>query len=233
MDDVTAFLKTQVEQALAQGDALEDLVRRAHKLRQRRRVREADRVEHTLRAEYTFRQSENLQQALVFNVPKGWAFEAHRLSLFVDMRLISVQTGDGASEISFRPTVWTHAVMTNLAANNPGEAWPNPIDRLVDAQIELEVQLPDGSKGRSFQNAPFPVAHLFCGSDNSDIVGVQLVSSRPSALVFNVPNLIEPGTALLARVTPTFSGVRTTDSRLNEYRITGLLEGFKRIGEGA
>lgn len=219
-----------LKQALAQGERVAALTTRASRLRKHARVRDADRALHTMQAAYTFRQGENLSQSLVFSVPKGQAFEAHRLSLFAELRIVSIQEADGDSEITFRPTVWTHNKFDHFGAGLQ-QAWPNAVDRFVDAQIELTQMEADGTTSHEYQNAPFPVAHTFSGGVNSDMVGSSLQSARPGALVFGVPMLLAAGTALQLRVTPLFSGVRTADDRLNEYRIVGVLEGFKRLSQ--
>ncbi len=224
-------LSEQLVKALAQGDRIAALTTRASKLRRHIRVREADRVLHTLQQSFTFRQGENLQRALVYSVPLGHAFEAHRLVLLPEIRLVSIAAADGDSEITFRPTLWTHNISEQLNVVNSGlvQAWPVLTDRLLDAQIELSQVEADGVTSHDLQNAPFPVAQTFSGPVNSDLGGASLISARPSALVFAIPALLAPGTSLQVRVTPTFSGVRTSDGRLNEYRIIGLLEGFKRL----
>ncbi len=222
-------LSDQLLQALAQGDRIAALTKRASTLRRHTRVREADRVLHTLQQSFTFRQGENLQRALVYSVPLGHAFEAHRLVLLPEIRIVSIQDSDGDSEITFRPTLWTHNISAAINAGGLVQAWPVLTDRLLDAQIELSQVEADGVTSHDMQNAPYPVAQTFSGPVNSDLGGASVISARPSALIFNVPALLAPGTALQVRVTPTFSGVRTTDDRLNEYRIVGLLEGFKRL----
>lgn len=222
-------ISRELDIALKLGDRLAEMLDAARQMRARRRVNEADRVVHFLQASFTFKQSENVSSPLVFTVPAGHSFEARRLALYPEVRLVSAQSSDNSSDATFRPTAWTCAV-NNILTGTPFSQWfATNTDRLVDAQVALSL-LPAGSKEpRPLQNAAFSIAHLFCSALNSDLVGTSAISARPSAKQFCVPLRMGPGAALQVQVTPTFSGVRTTDTRLNEYRIVGVLEGFKRL----
>lgn len=226
-------LMPEIEKAVELGERANALLDRALALRMRRRVRESDRVAHFLQSSFVFRQSENLQNQLIFNVPKGFSFEAQRLALYPEVRIVSIEDADGDSEITFRPTLWTNAIAVSLTTASLAQAFDTPTDRLVDATVQLTQVEADGVTTHDLQNAPFPVAHAFSAPVNSDLGGAQLISARPGKLVFAAPITLAPGTAFAARITPTFSGVRTADTRLNEYRIVGVLEGFKRLGSAS
>lgn len=220
-----------LEEALAQGDRVADLLRRARALRSRVQSRGVDRVPHTLQQSFTFKQGENTSGPLVFQSPSTHEFEAHRLALYPEIRLVSVRSANGTSEITYRPTHWTHAVMVALTSGPLSQIWANVLDRLLDAQVELTLQI-GKENSREMQSAPFPVAQCFSGAVNSDTVGGTLVTSRPGLLVFQRPVMLRPGRSLLCKITPTFSGTRTLDARQNEYRITAVLEGAKVFPAG-
>lgn len=229
MTDVAESLP--LEEALRQGDRVAGLLARARKLSSLLRSRGVERVPHVLQKSFTFKQGENTSGPLVFQAPTSHEFEAHRIALYPEIRLVSVRSANGASEVTFRPTQWTHSVMLALTTGPLSQVWANAIDRLVDAQVELALQVGE-EDSREMQNAPFPVSQCFSGSMNSDTVGGTLVTSKPGLLVFQHPVVLRPGRSLLCKVTPTFSGTRTTDARINEYRITAVLEGAKVFPAG-
>lgn len=203
-----------VARVLRQGEELEALVTRAHAALQRRRVRDGGRVFHCLQDSFAFRENEDVSGDLTFNVPMGHSFEGVRLSMYPEVRLISID-GTLPSDVSWRPAPWATHGAYDPAVHLIG----------VDAYLELSHFAADNTQ-RAYQNVPFPASQIFCGEISDNVSEPQ---SSPSALVFEVPMLLAPGTTMQVRVTPTYSGRWTTDARIAEYRITAILEGFKRI----
>jgi hypothetical protein len=222
-----------LKQILLQGRQMESLSTRAHQAQNARRV-SADRVFFSLQDSFTFQQGQNVVQSLLFNVPHSDDFFGTRLALYPFVRRIAVSAlATGVTEdLTFRPTIWSfqYPMFTSVGST--------PLARCaVDALLEMSVSGADQTT-RRYQNAAFAVSQTFSGYTSpvggtiaSDVQ--QLDSSQsPSALVFDPEWELKRGSTVSLRVTPLFSGERSTaftDGLINEYRIWGVLEGFKRV----
>lgn len=213
-----------IMQVLAQGKKLDELASRAHDAQAK--LREAsDRVFYSLQDAFSFQQGQNTVQNLIFNVPASDDFEAVRFSLYPFVRRISVNPlpAGTTNDLTYRATFWTFQNVTAVLAFYA-----------VDALIELTVATPDG-KTRRYQNAAFLASQTF-SAYTSPLAGIDTTgfadrSESPSALVFDPCWHLPRGSTVTARVTPLFSGERSTaytDDLINEYQIRGVLEGYKR-----
>lgn len=209
-----------LKSALEQGQRLETLLDRVGLVFEARRTSK-DRVLHWLQDSFVFQQAQNTVQNLVFNVPKGFDFEAARLNLYLEIRrVVTDPTLLADSDNVFRPTTW----YTSFAATT------SPIGPRVsaDALVELTYSAPDG-KTRRYQNASFYVAQTF--SDYTNVNGGLSYnrSESPAGMVFDPFYLLARGSTLTCRVTPTYSGESSEEQVIHEYRVRGVLEGYKRL----
>lgn len=215
----------ELKDALRQGQQLSELLDKVGSLCEARRTSK-DRVLHWLQDSFTFQQGQNTVQNLVFNVPKGYDFEAARFNCYVEVRKLVTSDPNGAgSDRVFRPTQWfTSQAVEESYGGNPS----------ADAVLELSYSTPDGST-RRYQNAAFWVAQTF--SDYTNANGVIPVwqytrTESPAGMVFDPFYLLARGSTLTCRVTPVFSRPSPSvlaDEFIYEYRIRGVLEGYKRL----
>lgn len=212
-----------IMQVLEQGKKLDELASRAHAAQAK--LREAsDRVFYSLQDAFAFQQGQNVVQNLVFNVPASDDFEVVRFSMYPFVRRVSVDTlpAGTTNDLTYRATVWT---FQNVSVGLARYA--------VDALIELTAAMPDG-KTRRYQNAAFLASQTFSAYTSplnaSNVESIDR-SESPSALVFDPCWRLPKGSTVTARVTPLFSGERSSafaDGFVNEYQIRGVLEGYKR-----
>lgn len=208
--------------ALEQGQRLDSLLDRVGTIFEARRT-SRDRVLHWLQDSFVFQQAQNTVQNLVFNVPKGFDFEAARLNLYLEIRrVVTDPLLLSDSDNVFRPTTWFTSVATSV----------NPISlrTSADALVEITYAAADG-KTRRYQNAAFYVSQTF--SDYTNVNGSSAInynrSESPAGMVFDPFYLLARGSTLTCRVTPTYSGESSESQVVHEYRIRGVLEGYKRL----
>lgn len=216
---------------LEQGKNVDALLLEAMSLLARRR--EAfDRIYHSLQSSYTFQQAQNTTDVLTFNVPEGHDFEATRLVIYPEIRLVSTDpTTQGPDDKVFRPTGWFPDFLNIMGVGTAGA------DVGVDAVIDISYTT-KGGKSHRFSNASFFAAQTFGGSVNRSsgstgngfFIGGGPYNrfETPGGMIFNPFFLLDAGSAMTVHVTPLYSGA-TADGRLNEYRIRGVLEGYKRV----
>ncbi len=222
-----------IARAVAQGDEVHALMEQV-RVRKVKRVEARDRIRHDLQDALVFQQSQNTTQQLVFNVPVGHAFECVRLMLLPELRSVTIDAAaTGPDDLVFRPVAWIGAGTQVISTS------------ALDAQIELGYIAPDGSE-RQYQNKPFFASQCFSSPLNlNERVYDALVpalanccqydgNSYGRGLEFEPFLEVMPGTAVTMQVTPVFSGTKQTagygaDDRLYEYRIRGVIEGYKRV----
>ena len=216
-------MQQYIKEALAQGQQISELLDRVGSQLEARRT-SRDRVLHWMQQSYTFQQGQNTVGNLVFNVPKGFDFEAARFVIYPEIRLVSInQTADGANDVAFRPTVWF-------------EPYSRDYLSAVDALLELTYAMADG-KTRQYQNVGFFAAQAYSqlvnitNTSGSDGDGHANYASNaaPAGLVFDPFYKLERGSTLTCRVTPLYSGPKPSGNRSYEYRIRAVLEGYKRL----
>jgi len=210
-----------IKEAVTQGQKLSGLLDRVSGLCEARRTSK-DRVLHWLQDWFVFQQGQNTTQNLTFNVPKGFDYEAARFNIYPEIRRVSLDPAtQGVSDVVFRSTAWF---------TSAGALGVEP--STVDAIIDLVYASADG-KTRRYQNAGFFVAQTFSDFMNINNQRVQYGRNEcPAGLVFDPFYRLERGSTLTCRVTPVFSSERTfveDDARVYEYRIRGVLEGYKRL----
>lgn len=215
----------ELKDALRQGQQLSELLDRVGSLCEARRTSK-DRVLHWLQDSFTFQQGQNTVQNLVFNVPKGYDFEAARFNCYLEVRDLLTSTPSGAgSERVFRPTQWFTSQGKDPSTRDPPSA---------DAVLELTYSTPEGTT-RRYQNAAFWVAQTFSDYTNANSVVSAWQYTRtesPAGMVFDPFYLLARGSTLTCRVTPVFSKPYSSDFAnefIYEYRIRGMLEGYKRL----
>lgn len=224
----------QIARAVAQGDQIHALMNRVRS-RMTKRVEARDRIRHDLQDALVFQQSQNTTQQLVFNVPQGHGFECVRLMLLPEVRSVTIDAATtGPEDLVFRPVAWIGAG-TQVIANSA-----------LDAQLEMGYIDPDGNERRYQNNKPFFASQCFSSPLNLngrtyDALVPALANccqydgnSYGRGLEFEPFLEVRPGTPLTMQVTPVFSGTKQTagygsDGRLYEYRIRGIVEGYKRV----
>jgi hypothetical protein len=140
------------------------------------------------------------------------------------VRLFSIDTAtQGESERVFRPTHWlsSSATLRQLYC-------------AFDAFAEIVYNGRGGA--RPYQNAPFAAAQLLSGQPDqkngatNTFFGFQSYQC-PSGMSFDEPYVLDSGESLGVNITPTYTGLRDSsiDSRIYEYEVVAILEGFKRL----
>jgi len=215
-----------IKEAIAQGQKLSALLDNVGARLQTRRTSK-DRVLHWLQDFFVFQQGQNTVQNLVFNVPKGFDFEAARFNLYPEIRVVVTDpAAQGPSDLVFRPAAW----FTSAGAT------ADQVSITVDGVVELTYSMADG-KTRRYQNAAFYVAQTFSDyvNINDNLFSAYTSNQCPGGLVFDPFYLFERGSTMTCRFTPLYSGPKPVapaigaDDRLYEYRIRGVFEGYKRL----
>lgn len=204
-----------LKEALNQGHKLSDLLDRTSALCEARRTSK-DRVLHWLQDSVVFQQAQNTVQNLVFNVPQGFDFEAARFSCYLEVAdVLSVVP---SFDEPFRPAIWANCAI-ELYTNYP----------TADAVIEFVYSTAEGVT-RRYQNSAFWVAQTFSNYTNINSTFQYDEHSRsesPAGMVFDPFYRLAKGSTMTCRITPTFS-LESTDPQY-QYRIRGVLEGYKRL----
>ncbi len=227
-----------LQDVIDQGKAIDDMLVDVEAMLLARRE-SFDRIAHSLQASYTFFQNQNTVQELMLNVPEGNDFEATRFMVYPEVRAFSTDdTTQGASDKVFRPTGWFQDFLNVIGDKGLYSA-------MVDAMVELAHVGKDG-KSHPYQSAPWFAAQTFSGAANmmpqatpnqSALGGAYNRTETPGGLTFNPFFLLEAGTTMTVKLTPTFSGQRPpasssipgSDDRIYEYRLRVVLEGYKRV----
>lgn len=221
----------QIKRAASIGQRIDALMERCYAIEAERRD-SCDRVLHFLQDQIVFQQGQNDTQALNFNVPKGNDFEAAYLMALPEVRLLALdEATDGPSDLTYRPTTW---IGTGTAVQTTAS---------VDALIALSVAGAEGEEPKAYQNVAFPASQAFSSVMNIN----QLMTVSPqnqaaysrnqyvSGLVFTPLWLLRAGSSMLMQVTPMYSGSRPSsgsgevDDRVYEYRVRGVLAGYKKV----
>lgn len=228
------------QQIQAQQEQLETLLTDVSELLQLRRAAnfDADRVNYTFVAEAVFAQGDSNARDLVFVVPDSNDFVVERLGLYPFFRFVTTDEGaNGPPEQSFRPCVFTSY-----------EGTFNPNIEVDAAAMDCYVSISETlvragtSLNRSYQNIPTPVQLLFSGAINYRRGGNPVVDPYyssfqfPGGLVFPCPYLLPAGSSMTVKVAPLFAGLRVdpaapaaNETLQNEYRVTAVLEGYKKV----
>lgn len=214
---------------VSQADAASRLLERAQKAASAvRMLRSGDRVYTPLIASAEFAQGNSASANLVFNVPADADFWGYRFMLYPYCRVID-PTGEDPSEVAYRPTSWT------VQPNSPGigsNLTQSDFETQVDAEFAFIFD------GREVQSTNTPAAATYCANIEkwSGIFSPistpvwTAATQTPSGMLFDVPWFLPRNKTLTCRVTPTYLGVRTVDSKQHQYKIVGVLEGEKRPG---
>ena len=145
-------------------------------------------------------------------------------------------TGDSPSDVAYRATSFT------AQPSNPGIT---DLDtKFSDFESQVDAEFAFIFDGREVQSTNIPAAAAYCVTiekwsglqSTGSVEGIWTAATQtPSGMVFDIPWFLPRGKTLTCRVTPTYLGVRTIDtrefpSRQNQYKIVGVLEGEKRPG---
>lgn len=191
---------------------------------------DGDRVPYQIKSQAFFREGENSVSELAFSIPKDHAFDASKLNIYTEARLLNT-TDSTDDELTFRPVDYSDRVVNT--ANAFAFNYQN--------SVELVYSLRDSMHG-DLQDFPCSVLTAFSGrvsTSASDVGGVTGVSASGTlgqtpvagwigALHFKSPYHIDPGASLTARVTPTFSFNNEATTQ-KEFRITGVLHGYRVV----
>lgn len=221
-----------LNEIVSQAESASRLLERAQKAASAVRVlRSGDRVYTPLVASAEFSQGSAPAANLVFNVPADADFWAYRFMLYPYCRVVD-PTGETPSEVAYRSTSWT------AQPNSPGVVLvPDTMNSDFESQVDAEFAFI--FDGREVQSTNIPAAAAYCVNIEKwsalQIPGAGLpiwtaASQTPSGMVFDIPWFMPRSKTLTCRITPTYLGTRTIDSRQHQYKIVGVLEGEKRPG---
>ena len=216
---------------VSQADAASRLLERAQKAASAvRMLRSGDRVYTPLIASAEFAQGNSASANLVFNVPADADFWGYRFMLYPYCRVID-PTGEDPSEVAYRSTSWTVQPNSPGITASPGQA--------TDFETQVDAEFAFIFDGRETQSTNTPAAATYCADIEkwSNIFTTApsnavwtAATQTPSGMLFDIPWFLPRNKTLTCRITPTYLGVRTIDSKQHQYKIVGVLEGEKRPG---
>lgn len=179
---------------------------------------DGDRAAYYIHDDFTFTTGSKAEQDLILTNPFDAAFYGKRLDLYLDRRLVD-ESGAGNSELTFRPVDWT-------ATNDVGQ--PSLV-AFKDVNAVFTVRTPDGS----YSNAPLAISHAF--SARQGVYKFTPVSAYLGGLDFHRDYVVPRGEAMTVRVSSIYTkaleggGKIPDDTSVPEYRVTAVLQGYKRV----
>lgn len=183
---------------------------------------DGDRDSYFVHDSYTFLMGSLQEQDLILNNPVDAAFYGARLNLFLDSRLTD-QSNDGGiagpnNQKTFRPSDWT-----------PTNDWPGGI-QIHSANCMFTVRTPRGY----YNPTPMAISHAFSTRHGSS-VGTMPASAYLGGLDFHRPYPLARGEAMTVRVSPNYTrwlaadGSYPDDTSVPEFRVTAVLQGYKKV----
>jgi len=229
-----------------QQKEIDELLTRVERLRARRRdrVRDGDRIDYAFVDSITFSERDNAAQNIVFTVPQETDYVAERLSFYPSYRFVTTdEAANGPDEIPFRPCVFSGyegAMLNSFELDSVAGI----VDCVVD--ISEDYRLGSKTKSRRYQNISTPVSMFYSGAINYrqgfSVGGVLSADVRydgfefASTMPFPCPYLLAGGSSLTIRIAPILAaqrlpttGPNADPTQQNEYRVTAVLEGFKKV----
>ncbi len=199
---------SQEAQALKLVEKIDNLLDRVSYI-----IDDGDRAPIFLRGQMTFVTGETPSTDMIFNIPKDADFFGERLNLYLQRRVTSLTAPATATEKTFRPVCWT--TVCDITSLNGA---------IKDATATFEIT--------DSMNGPYASAPMSIKSAWSQRVGVPQagpsISSYIGGLDFVVPYHIKRGHTLTVKVSPIFSRFNNETTK-NEYRVVGVLTGYKKV----
>jgi hypothetical protein len=200
--------KLTVDSLMKQTTAIDNLLSRAFRVH-----RDGDRVPFVIQGRAAFVVGATQTTEMVFNVPTDADFEGEYFNLFLEARVISLDSAT-PSQKTFRPADWFHA--------------SSPF--VVDGKAGCLFEIRDSING-SYQNVAIAIPSAFSAAVTAPIGNRNAgLPQYPGALCFHEPYQLRRGSTLTCRVTPvqtaSIQGLQTSETL--EFEIRGLLHGYKR-----
>jgi len=200
--------KLTVDSLMKQTTAIDNLLSRSFRVH-----RDGDRVPFVIQGRAAFVVGATQTTEMVFNVPTDADFEGEYFNLFLEARVISLDSAV-PSQKTFRPADWFHA--------------SSPF--VVDGKAGCLFEIRDSING-SYQNVAIAIPSAFSSAVTAPIGNRNTgLPQYPGALCFHEPYQLRRGSTLTCRVTPvqtsSIQGLETYETL--EFEIRGLLHGYKR-----
>lgn len=174
-------------------------------------LRDGDRAPYFLRGAGTFFANQNTPVQIAFSVPAEGDFWGDALSVYLEVR--NVEEG----EKTFRSCDWTYTNDVPVVGLD--------VESLTDlgsVSGSFDLLCPE-----SYSNQATSSSALFSARHGKRAGGTTRVTSFCSKLEFFVPLFIPRGNTVTLVFTPGYS--KTAEGKNLEYRISALLEGFKKV----
>lgn len=200
--------KLTVDSLMKQTTVIDNLLSRSFRVH-----RDGDRVPFVIQGRAAFVVGATQTTEMVFNVPTDADFEGEYFNLFLEARVISLDSAR-PSQKTFRPADWFHA--------------SSPF--VVDGKAGCLFEIRDSING-SYQNVAIAIPSAFSAAVTAPIGNQNTgLPQYPGALCFHEPYQLRRGSTLTCRVTPvqtsSIPGLQAYETL--EFEIRGLLHGYKR-----
>ena len=200
--------KLTVDSLMKQTTVIDNLLSRSFRVH-----RDGDRVPFVIQGRAAFVVGATQTTEMVFNVPTDADFEGEYFNLFLEARVISLDSAV-PSQKTFRPADWFHA--------------SSPF--VVDGKAGCLFEIRDSING-SYQNVAIAIPSAFSSAVAAPIGNRNAgLPQYPGALCFHEPYQLRRGSTLTCRVTPvqtaSIQGLQSYETL--EFEIRGLLHGYKR-----
>jgi hypothetical protein len=211
--------KITLDDLIKQAQTIDALLSRSFRLH-----RDGDRVPYVIQGRASFQVGATQTTEMVFNVPTDADFEGEYMNLYLESRIVSLDTTQRQSEKTFRPADWFHA--------------SSPF--IVDGKAGCLFELRDSING-AYQNVAMAIPSAFsaavcaplgsgAGSGFFNARGNAGIPQYPGALAFHVPYQLKRGSTLTCRITPVQTSPVSIveDYETLEFEVRGLIHGYKR-----
>lgn len=201
--------KLTLDNLVKQTQAIDALLARSFRLH-----RDGDRVPFVIQATATFIVGATQTSEMVFNVPTDADFEAEYMNLYLESRILSLDTSERDSEKTYRPADWFYC--------------SSPF--VVEGKAGCLFDLRDSING-AYQNVAIAIPSAFSGAVTAPIGDSNTgLPQYPGALAFHEPYQLKRGSTLTCRITPVQTATITTLETYEtiEFQVRGLLHGYKR-----
>jgi hypothetical protein len=201
--------KLSLEKLVKQTQTIDALLARSFRLH-----RDGDRVPFVIQSSATFVVDATQTSEMVFNVPTDADFEAEYMNLYLESRIISLDTTQRQSEKTYRPADWFYASSPFVVAGKAG----------------CLFDLRDSING-AYQNVAIAIPSAFSAAVTAPIGNFNVgLPQYPGALAFHEPYQLKRGSTFTCRITPVQTATLNDleDYETIEFQVRGLLHGYKR-----
>lgn len=186
-----------------------------------------DKVLYKIKESHTFFEGQQTVGELTFNIPRGHGFKARSLNFYAGVRIVDLQT-PRTSDVTFRPVDLAQAIT------------PTSFLPFLTTAVNFNFALRDSENGVR-QNAPCNVRCSFSGrvpsvggNAGTAVATVPEISQMPVCGWLGKLDLgehydLKPGSSLTARITPTFSLNNQVDTERFQFRVLGVLSGYRPV----